>query len=134
MPLFGRRSRRILDTCHGDLHRIAMVVIDYYDFAIISGHRDEEEQRRLYDTGMSKVKYPQSKHNHLPSLAFDLAPYPIDWKDKGRFLVLAGRIMQVADTLGIKIRWGGDWDMDDDLNDQSFFDYGHYELLIDKDT
>ena len=42
---------------------------------------------------------------------------------------MAGYIQATADKLGIKIRWGGDWDSDGDLDDQTFMDLGHFELV-----
>ena len=36
--------------------------------------------------------------------------------------------MRVAQDLDIPIRWGGDWDSDNNLNDQNFMDLVHFEL------
>jgi hypothetical protein len=30
---------------------------------------------------------------------------------------------------GINLRWGGDWDRDSDLKDQTFNDLGHIEVV-----
>ena len=38
-------------------------------------------------------------------------------------------MLGVAAAEGIKIRWGGDWDRDNDLADQSFNDLVHFEDL-----
>lgn len=40
---------------------------------------------------------------------------------------LAGFYLGTAHILGIPLRWGGDWDDDRDLFDQSFDDLGHFE-------
>lgn len=69
-----------------------------------------------------------SKHLALPSRAVDVAPYPINWGDKKRFYHFAGYVQGLAAQLGISLRWGGDWDGDNDLNDQTFFDLVHFEL------
>jgi len=102
------------------------------DFSVLEGHRDKETQNRYYEKGTSKIKWPDGKHNKLPSRAMDLAPYPIDWSNRpkaiARFYLLAGVILAVADELGIGLRWGGDWDGDWDLFDQEFDDLGHFEL------
>ena len=37
--------------------------------------------------------------------------------------------MGVASQMGIKIRWGGDWDRDTDLSDNRFNDLPHFELM-----
>ncbi len=48
---------------------------------------------------------------------------------KCRFFFMAGRAMEVASRLNIEIRWGGDWDSDNDFFDQSFNDLAHIELM-----
>ncbi len=84
--------------------------------------------------GLSKLKYPESKHNKLPSEAVDVVPYPIDWKNTPRMRFFAGVILGIAIMLKRQgkmkhcIRWGGDWDSDTDLNDQRFNDLPHFEI------
>ena len=63
-------------------------------------------------------------------MALDVCPYPIDWNDKDRFYNFAGLVKGIAISMDIKIRWGGDWDGDNDLKDQTFFDLPHFELDI----
>jgi peptidoglycan LD-endopeptidase CwlK len=46
-----------------------------------------------------------------------------------RFYFLAGLIKERADQLNIKVRWGGDWDNDNDFFDQTFYDLVHWELV-----
>ena len=58
-------------------------------------------------------QWPDSKHNSIPSLAVDLAPYPIDWSDLYRFHELAGRMLQVAALFDIDMTWGGHWSKPD---------------------
>ena len=128
MPKFGKRSKAKLETCHPDLQRLFNEVIKHFDCSILQGERGEEEQNEYYRTGKSKLKFPQSKHNSSPSLAVDVAPYPIDWNDKHRFYYFAGFVKGIAASMGITLRWGGDWDGDNDLNDQTFFDLPHFEL------
>ena len=57
-----------------------------------------------------------------------LAPYPIDWNDKERFYFFAGYVKGIASQMGIELRWGGDWDSDNQLHDQTFMDLPHFEL------
>ncbi len=45
------------------------------------------------------------------------------------FARLAGHYEGVASVLGYTLRWGGDWDRDGDLLDQSFFDLPHLEIV-----
>jgi peptidoglycan L-alanyl-D-glutamate endopeptidase CwlK len=130
MPQFGQRSRRMLSTCHTELVVLAEEALAVgMDFSVLEGHRDAERQTALFHQGLSKVQWPNSKHNREPSEAFDIAPYPIDWQDAERFYHLAGIIRAVASESGLAIRWGGDWDRDFDLRDQSFMDLAHFEMV-----
>lgn len=117
---------------HGKLQDIFFEVIKGYDCSILCGFRDEAAQNEAFHTGRSKKQWPNSKHNGTPSLAVDVAPYPIDWDDERRFYHFAGYVKGIADQLGISIRWGGDWDGDNDLNDQHFFDLVHFELELEE--
>ena len=95
------------------------------------GYRNEEKQNRYYEEGRSKVKYPLGKHNHKPSRAVDVYPYPIDVKDRDRFHFFAGYVRSVADQLGIKIRWGGNWSnyLHKGYRKNKFDDIVHFELV-----
>jgi hypothetical protein len=126
---FSRQSRVHLDTCHKDLQAIAEKAIEIMDFKITCGHRGESMQNLLFGLGKSTKQWPHGRHNSMPSEAVDLVPYPVDYEDEDRFLVLAGVIKAVAHFLGIGIRWGGDWDMDGLTTDERFRDLGHFELL-----
>ena len=145
---YGERSLKNLKNVHPVLQEIAeeALRISPVDISIIHGWRGKEEQNRLYDEGKSKLKYPQSKHNHtvpnpqqpnsgqqVPmSLAIDFAPYlnGIEWNDTHAFAVIAGVMMSVAKRMGHTLRWGGDWDMDGRTTDQTFMDWGHVELVV----
>lgn len=109
MPKFGRRSNLNLCTCHPKLQQLFREVIKHYDCSILCGHRGEDEQNKAFYDGNSKVQYPDSKHNSLPSMAVDVAPYPIDWQNVERFYHFAGYVQCIADQLGIEIEWGGNW-------------------------
>jgi len=127
MPSFGTTSKRRLETCHPLLQLVMDKVIQDYDCTIIryGGFRGEKLQDKLFNDGKSQVKWPDSKHNNewegVPySLAVDVGPWPLNWEDISEFKHLAGRILQAANDLGIKLNWGGNW--------KSFKDYPHYEL------
>lgn len=114
MPKFGTRSRGNLNQCHPDLVSVAEVAIMDYDFSVIEGHRPKSEQDEAFKTGASKLKFPYSKHNTLPSFAMDIVPYPVDWENLHRFQELAVVVKKAADRLGVDIHWGYDlwgWDM-----------------------
>lgn len=120
MPKFGSRSKQRLSECHPKLQEIMNEVIKIMDITILCGHRGEEEQNKAFNEGKSQLKYPQSKHNKKPSLAVDVAPYPIDWNDLERFNRMCGIIEGIAHMKGIRIRLGRDF---------SFKDYPHIELV-----
>jgi len=126
---FSERSTRRLNSCHPDLVRLFNEVIKNYDCTILEGHRSDERQEELYHEGKSKLRAGQSKHNKNPSLAVDVAPYPIRWNEPERFYHFAGFVLATAIELDINIRFGGDWDGDNDFNDQTFFDLPHFELV-----
>lgn len=131
MPKFSKSSMRKLKQCDVRLQKIALKVVEKFDCTVVTGYRNRAEQNKAYKTGKSKLKYPNGKHNHFPSKAIDLAPYVkgkgISW-DKDQCYYFAGYVVRVAEELGIKLRWGGDWDGDRDVNDQSFNDLVHFEL------
>ena len=129
MPQFGIRSRYNLKNVHKDLVKLAEAVVEKYDCTVLSGYRGKDEQDDLFHSGQSKLEYPNSKHNKSPSRAIDLVPYPIDWQNKERFYHFAGYVKSVADSMGLRIRWGGDWDMDGEFKDQTFHDLPHFELI-----
>ena len=138
MPSFGSKSRALLDTVDPRLVEIMEKVVKHRDITVISGFRGKAEQDDLVRRGLSKTKWPYSKHNRnangdasTPAIAVDIAPYPINWKDTNDFIYVAGMVVQAAQELGHTVRWGGDWDMDGDaIDDQTFQDLGHFELVV----
>ena len=132
MYKFGKASQTRLDTCDTRIQDILNEAIKHLDFSVICGHRNESDQNFAYARGNSKLKFPQSKHNSFPSRAVDIAPFPIKWNGtnaRERFHYLAGMITMIAESKNIKIRWGGDWDSDGDIMDNSFDDLPHFELV-----
>ena len=129
MPSFGTKSLKELETCHPLLQLLFTRVVEGYDCSVLEGARSKEKQNSLYEAGKTKLKWPNSKHNSSPSLAVDVAPYPINWKSKDQFYHFVGYVKGVSDILGIKIRCGADWDGDNDINDQTFDDLPHFELI-----
>ena len=127
---FGKESRDILATLDPRLQQLCKVTITRIDIKLLSGYRGKEEQNQLFREGASTKKFPNSKHNVSPSLAVDLAPYPVDWDDRDRFILVAGMIFAFAWSQGIPIRWGGDWNMNDVVKDEKFQDLGHFELML----
>lgn len=129
MPGYSERSKDRLLTCDPKLQVVFFEVIKYFDCTILEGYRDRESQNEKYRRGLSKLKYPESKHNRNPSSAVDAAPHPIDWTDRERFHFFAGFVKGIAAWLGIEICWGGDWDRDTEVADNIFDDLPHFELV-----
>lgn len=121
MPAFSDISKERLSTCHPDLQLLFNDVIQGWDCSILVGHRCEEDQNKACAEGKSHTPWPTSKHNSQPSMAVDVAPYPIDWSNIDRFRDFANYVQSRADALGIKIRWGGTFSRLSDLD--------HFELI-----
>ena len=129
MPKFGARSLHQIGSCDSDLIRVAEAAIKVVDFAVIEGHRGPGRQNALFESRKSKLPWPNSKHNSEPSRAFDFCPWPVDWADREQFVYVAGIIVGIGYRMNIDLRWGGDWNLDGKLSNNSFDDLGHIELV-----
>ena len=129
MPVFSERSKRNLSECDERLQKVFNEVIKHFDCTVITGHRSEADQNEAFRSGKSKLRFPQSKHNKLPSLAADVVPFPINWNDRERMTLFAGRVLGVAQMMDVSLRWGGDWDRDTEVRDNRFDDLVHFELI-----
>ena len=78
MNKYSERSELNLSQCHSDLQLPCRCLLHKFDHSILCGYRSEEKQNKAFGLGNSKLEYPDSKHNQLPSLAIDIAPYPRD--------------------------------------------------------
>lgn len=132
MPRFSVASELQLNTCHPDLQRVLREAIKHFDFVVVEGHRGKAAQDAAYAKGFSQVRYPHGKHNSLPSRAVDIAPFPIDWSEKRaahlRFAFMQGVVLACANQLGVKVRFGMDWNRNLDPRDETFLDLPHVEL------
>ena len=128
MYKYSKTSKGRLSTCDERLQKVFNEVIKYVDCSILEGHRNEERQNKLFEEGKTKVKYPKGRHNSSPSRAVDVTPYPVDWDDRERQTLFAGFVLGIARSMDIKLRWGGDWDMDFQVMDNRFDDFPHFEI------
>lgn len=126
---FSSRSWENIEQLDARLQRVLVEAIKLKDFTVIEGHRVKERQDAMFRAGKSKLKWPDSKHNSYPSLAVDVAPYPIDWNDFREFDYLAGLIIGIGKQMGITLRWGGDWNRNGQLSDNRFNDLPHLEIV-----
>lgn len=81
-------------------------------------HRDESAQMHAFDMGESKLVWPLSKHNSLPSQALDL--FQIDSSGKAFWNPMTyAKISEESKMDGFKLKWGGEFKM--------LGDYCHFE-------
>lgn len=128
---YSGTSKRRLNECDDRLINVFNAVAEQIDTTIICGHRRAAEQEKAFADGKSKVEWPNSKHNGFPSKAVDAIPYdkPLPWADRERATYFAGIVMATAHAQGVKLRWGGDWDMDNEVADNKFDDLWHFEVV-----
>ena len=155
MAQYGVQSMAALATADQNLIALFDDIVRSFDNKILYGYRDPLLQYELfklgrtynYTTGLweitdkSKVvtykdgKIHLSNHNYSPSKAVDVAPYPINWKDTARIYLFAGYVLATARKLlesGVMtkaIRWGGDWNQNTLVNDETFLDLVHFEII-----
>ena len=144
MPMFSKISTERKLTCDPKLILVLDELIKQMDFIILCGTRTKAEQEDAFLRGATKVHYPDSKHNSLPSKAVDIAPYyteapHVRWPDRKQrpgtydkelaaFYILATAFNITAGFLGVHIRSGFDWNSNWDIFDQNFDDLPHHEL------
>jgi hypothetical protein len=75
---YSKKSLQNLHTTNKKLQNLFNIVISKVDCTILEGQRGKVRQDMLFEKEKTKVKYPNSKHNRFPSMAIDVAPYPID--------------------------------------------------------
>lgn len=131
MPTFGGRSEAALATVDPRLVEVLREAVKHFNFTVLEGHRGEAQQNAAFNAvpRLSKKKWPDGKHNSLPSKAVDVAPWPIDWKDIQAFIYLAGAVVMAGAMMGHTIRSGADWDGDRQMDDEGWRDFGHLEIL-----
>jgi peptidoglycan L-alanyl-D-glutamate endopeptidase CwlK len=135
----GARSLARMEGVHPDLVRVfktaAKMATKEEDFTILEGVRSKEQMWINYGKGRTvaqcaakgvPAKYSEPSaakvtwlnnplmSNHRAhadgfSHAIDAAPYPIDWKDIGRFKKMVALIKRAAAAEGVAISCGADW-------------------------
>ena len=116
MPKFSQASFSKLSTCHHDLQVLFFEVIKYFDCTILEGYRNEVDQEAAFAKGNTKLHYPDGKHNQQPSMAVDVAPYPVNFNDDKLAIWFGGYVLGIAQKLkdegkmNHSLRWGGSWD------------------------
>lgn len=150
----GQKSLAQLATVDEKMQRVVKRAIELtgQDFTVLEGVRTKQRQYELFAKGRSiaelrKAGVPSSvlaqpgekkvtwtlnsKHfapvEGQPGRAVDLAPFPIDWTSMAKFTAIKEAMFKAAAELGVRIRWGGDWD-GDGKTEHGEDDFGHFEL------
>lgn len=135
-PAFSTKSLNKLNTVEPELAAVvhaAMIALpevrqilgwSLKDFSVVWGYRSPEDQDALFAKGRSQLKGGQSPHNHTPSRAVDLIPYPWDWgnvstADMKRFEELVQLMKIAARFEDYGLECGRDW--------KSFQDFPHFQ-------
>lgn len=136
--VLGQQSRARLKGVHPDLVKVVELAIKKTatDFLVLEGVRTPARQKELYAQGRTKpgqVVTWTLTSNHVTKAdgfghAVDLAPYPVDWNDLKKFDAISKAMFAAAAELGIKIRWGADWDQDGKPREGGESDSPHFEL------
>ena len=138
MRSWGRQSRTAYETLDVRLQLIFdRILQEVADVTLLEGFRNELKQNAAFDSGVSKVRWPDGKHNQRPSKAVDFQPYPRPLNTttlRTALAYIAGRGIQIGIEEGVTLRWGGDWDRDGDLTDQNFNDLFHIEIIDNEQT
>jgi peptidoglycan L-alanyl-D-glutamate endopeptidase CwlK len=134
----GPLSRARLDGVHPDLRRVVerAIEISTQDFMVLEGVRTPERQRELYAQGRTrpgKIVTWTLKSNHFKQAdgfghAVDLVPYPVDWTTLSKFDAIQFAMFAAAAELGVKLRWGANWDGDGKPREKGEGDSPHFEL------
>lgn len=149
----GAKSKSMLAGVHPDLVRVVERAIELtaQDFMVLEGVRTEKRQRELYGQGrtagelraagvdstlarpeLQKVTWTL-KSNHFKQAdgyghAVDLVPYPLDWNTIAKFDAIADAMFKAAEDVGVRLRWGADWNQNGKRRERGETDSPHFEL------
>jgi hypothetical protein len=137
MPSFSQTSAARLATCDPRLQQVFNAVVREVDCTVLVGHRNQADQEKAFAEGKSQKHWPEGEHNAQPSRAVDVVPVVpagLDvWNVKDPAIQiywwkLQYGVMRKAETLGIKVRWGLDWNSDGNTADTKLKDWPHWEV------
>ena len=146
MYILGEVSKEKLKGVHPQLVKLMTEAVKEspYDFRIVQGVRTAEYQRSLYQQGRTKpgkvvtnCDGHKNKSNHQAKAdgyghAIDIFICGVvengqyrkfttqEGYDNKKMTLVATHVKNVAQKLGIAIKWGGDW--------SKFKDYPHFEI------
>jgi len=153
MPFqFSARSLKNLEGVKPQLVDVVKLALtrSEVDFMVVEGVRTRERMMELYGKGrtaaqlavhgipasyarpgLRKVTWLRNPFSskHGTGDAVDLLPAPYDWKEGPQWKQVYDAMMSAAEELGVKIRWGRDWDMDEIFEEKGETDGPHFELV-----
>ena len=103
---WGKKSRREILTLDVRLVYLANRLADVFNVSLIKGHRGKEEQNAAFNSGHSRARWGESKHNFKVSLAMDIVPYPTLWDDIPALDMMLGAAQVIARDGGFNITLG----------------------------
>lgn len=142
MKLLDARSERALQGVHPYLvsvlrsaHAVLAMTAPGLSFVAIDGVRTLAQQKARVAMGASRrldsfhLVHPTNRGPY--GLAADVMVTVHGsgvWAPLSLYARVARRVLEVAEELGHKVAWGGDWDGDKQWRDEGFFDGGHFQL------
>jgi len=138
--ILSKRSLGNLEGVHPSLVAVVKRAIEItkQDFVVIEGVRTQARQDELWAQGRTKpgpiVTWTKDASSHGIGAdgyghAVDIAPYPVDWNDTKKFDAIALAMFSAASEIGVRLRWGADWDMDGIPRERGESDSPHFELV-----
>lgn len=127
MFVFGKRSKKKLKNVNEVVKRVCKRALaeSTVDFSVIDGFRTQEQQKEMYDKGVSELDGTNKISDHQTGMAIDVIPVLKDkniwdtedlevrsaWLEVGRAMMRAARLEGVQAEWGItyNISGGRDW-------------------------
>lgn len=107
-----------------------------FDVQLVEGLRTQARQLELWNQGRDgkggKIVTWTKNSKHILGEAVDIVPLQADgsinWNDKKSFAQLASAMVEASRGLGIKVKNGGDWNMNGVYGEKGETDLPHWEL------
>ena len=138
---FSEKSNKAIDSAHPDFRIWCDELIKFIDCSAIQGYRTESQHLQYLKNGTTTIKYKNSKHSKIPSIALDLVPYQkraiwgeteIERLDMVFFAGFAKSIairLKNEGKMQHSVKWGGDWNGNNTISDTKTIDFPHWELI-----
>ena len=124
-----KNSAARLAKAHPLLQKLFNAVASKTPIMILDSQRGRAAQELAFRQGHTKVHFGNSAHNWSPSVALDVVPLPLNWKDTAAFRnMIVNFVVPIAKEMNIPIRVGADFNMDGKYGNDNFVDWPHVEL------